>query len=131
MSALALILAGILIPVAIKGENSTVNPKTEDLSLAYIEPYYIPPAKANCSCVLFVRSLGVDAYGSAGSIKPNSTEPFAGGAVLLREGKIGHVAYILDVQKDGIVIMESNFIPCKITFRFIPFDYGQIKGYLI
>lgn len=80
---------------------------------------------------MFLRDLGIDIYGNANQQIPNSKEPIVGSVVILKGGKLGHVALVLEVRDDSIVIVESNYKPCQITYRVIPKSSSIIKGYLI
>lgn len=84
------------------------------------------------SCVLFARwYLNRDEIrGIAGAIKPSSQEPKIGSVVLLKEGKLGHVAIVEGIEGDTLYLLEANYISGKITRRQIQKDYDRIKGYL-
>jgi len=79
-----------------------------------------------CSCVDFVQELGLKVGGNAWHIRANIINPAEGIGVLLPN----HIAYILAVEDDSIIIMESNFSRCKITFRRIYKNDPQIRGYV-
>ena len=109
----------------------TYIPENTSYEGSYISADYIPrvTAKPNCSCVLFVRDMGLKVYGNARNMKPNISEPVEGGGILFK-GAIGHIAYILRVESDSVIIVESNHSPCKISYRRIMFNDINIKGYL-
>ena len=125
-------LGALLIPLLASGEQEfTYVPENTAYEGSYVSADYIPrvTAKPNCSCVLFVRDMGLMVYGNARDMKPNISEPIEGGGVLFK-GAIGHVAYILRVEVDSVIIVESNHSPCKITYRRISRNSASIKGFI-
>ena len=89
-----------------------------------------------CSCVMYVRSRGVDfpQIGYAGNLKVNSLYPRVGGVVLLNYNGLHHLAFIEAVKEDGLHISEQNFHhdmkdDCPITRRVIPINDPHIIGY--
>ena len=90
---------------------------------------YIP--NNACSCVLFVKAKTgfTQSVGAARNWPINSQSPLPGGVVITRESSLGHVAYILEVNADSIVVIEGNYSHCKVTTRTIPLNSPIIKGY--
>ena len=89
------------------------------------------PGAIECSCVLFVKSLGfkLPRLIDAGNLDINSRVPIKGGLISLVYGEIHHIAYVESIQPDGIHIKESNFEKCKIGERVIPIDDPNIIGF--
>lgn len=87
----------------------------------YISPLSIPALVPSCNCVQFALSMGIN--------NNPIDEPIVGGSLKTWEGPIGHRAFILAIEEDSLIIVESNFIPCQITFRRIPLDSRIIRGY--
>ena len=92
---------------------------------------YLGNKSLSCNCVLFAKDyLGItETLGAAKYIKPNSSEPKVGSMVLLKEGTLGHVGVVLDINNDEIWFIESNFRSCMITYRSLKTDDPRIKGY--
>ena len=92
---------------------------------------YLGNKSLSCNCVLFSKDyLGItETLGVARFIKATSTEPKIGSMVLLKEGTLGHVGVVLDVNNDEIWIVESNYKPCMITYRSLKIGDPRIKGY--
>ena len=80
-----------------------------------------------CSCINYLKTLGVKIRGYAGDIQSNST-PKVGGVVLLSYNE-QHAAYIKELETDGMTVLESNFIPCQKSSRFIYYNDSHIRGY--
>ena len=80
-----------------------------------------------CSCINYLKTLGVTVSGYAGDIKANSI-PKAGGVILLSYNE-EHAAYIKELKTDGMVILEANFKPCQKSSRFIDYNDSHIRGY--
>ena len=51
-----------------------------------------------------------------------------GDTLLLRYGKVGHVAYIISMSSKGYLISEANYYRCKTSVRTIAFDDSHIIG---
>lgn len=103
-------------------EEMTLVITDEDYSAVYLTAYDLPILRPTCNCVEFVKSLGVK------GIKTN--EPIVGGGIRLKEGKVGHWVYIFAIEENDYLIIESNYVPCKITFRRIAKDYKLIDYFL-
>jgi hypothetical protein len=88
----------------------------------------LPPP--SCYCTVFAERFGYELNGHAYQLQPNSDEPTVGGLILTREGPYGHVAVIYQIDFDSLIIVESNYVECKITYRRIPLDYKLIRGYI-
>ena len=94
----------------------------------------VPDVKTGtfCSCVVYVRSQGVDIptlgeEGTPDSLIPNSP-PVQGAAVLF---SYGHIAYIQAILPGGMWVTEANKTPCEKTERFVPYDDPFIRGFYI
>lgn len=96
-------------------------------------PVFEIPARAgenNCSCVVYLQRKGLSIKGNAINVKPNyEGVPEVGDVLLLRYAHSGHVALIEEVLEDGVNISEDNYIRCKHTKRFVPFEDPHIVGY--
>jgi len=57
-------------------------------------------------------------------------EPILGGGIILAEGPIGHIAVVIEIRDDGFVIVESNYVSCTITYRFLEHDYNRIRYFV-
>lgn len=110
------------------GDKYPVEPITEDL--VYLKPLPYIQAKPSCSCVGFIQSFGFDIAGHAYQLQPNSDEPMVGGLALTKEGPYGHVAVIHQIDFDSLIIVESNYIKCSITYRRISLDSPLIRGFI-
>jgi len=90
-----------------------------------------------CSCVLYLRSLGLDVRGDAALIPSNTTFADAkpGDAILLTYddketgNSVGHVAEILSIDGTTIKILESNFVSCKSDERTISATDSHLRGF--
>ena len=68
------------------------------------------------SCVSYSKAVlghSQEKWGNAGDIEPNS-EAFIGAVVLTDEGP-GHAGVVIDLTSEEITIIESNWIPGRIT----------------
>lgn len=84
-----------------------------------------------CSCVQFARALGVKIppKTDAKDLKPNAT-PQIGGLVLLKYGKLDHVATITSLGSQDFSVREANYqSPCQITKRTITYQDKAIRGF--
>ena len=113
-----------------------------DRDLAYIESVYVPstptpvprvvPRWTHCSCVNVAKSLtGYDKIvGAAKNWPVNSDKPVVGGVVITKESYYGHVAQIIEVREDSIILREGNFKPCQFTNgRELKLDNTKILGF--
>lgn len=111
--------------------------------LVYVEAKFVPivpklilegilsPELEN-SCVALAKAVtgysGVIGYAYNWPI--NTMEPAVGEVVVLQEGKFGHVAIIIDIKDNSLLLYESNYIPGKITDnREISIHSPDIVGY--
>lgn len=75
----------------------------------------IPISKRGGQCLAYVQKLkgcyesDFHFRGYPNKIKPNTEEVKIGNAVLTREGSVGHVALVKDVQGNELVLLESNY----------------------
>jgi len=93
-------------------------------------PFLLGLPPPSCSCIVFARGFGYSFNKNAYQLQPNSDKPILKGLVLTREGPYGHVAVIYQIDFDSLIIVESNYVKCKITYRRIPLDYPLIRGYI-
>lgn len=84
----------------------------------------------SCSCVQFVKAMGVKVKGDASAIAPNGP-PTIGGLVLFDYNGVGHVALIESFTSTGIHVKEANFEKCRVTERDVSFDDPHVRGYWI
>jgi hypothetical protein len=79
---------------------------------------------ASCNCAKFAQDFGVKGT--------RVSEPVLYGGVRTEETKgIGHWAVILEITDTDILVIESNYIPCKISYRRIPLNSPKIKWFMI
>lgn len=97
-------------------------PVKEDSGDVYLKPLPYIIAKPTCNCLEFARQLGV------GDTKVDS--PVILGGVLLNEGTQGHIAVVLEVNEEDILIIESNYVHCQITMRRLSLNYKRIRGFV-
>ena len=87
----------------------------------------------NGQCVSFVQAQGFEDYrGNAYEWKKyiNTEIGQLGDVVVLNEGKLGHLAYVIGVE-NGYQLVEQNYEgKYKISYRTIPFDYPLIVGFI-
>ena len=100
----------------------------------YVRAVYVPSRSAPnlCSCVSFAKWYLYrenEIWGNAGDIKPTSFEPKIDRVVLLREGEWGHTGVVIGITETEVSIIESNYIPCRISERTILIDSPLIRGY--
>lgn len=85
-----------------------------------------------CSCIQTAKMLGVPIPRGtdASEIMPDGT-PKKGGLLLLKYGKIYHVAVIQEINIEGnyYLVKEGNYQKCKLTVRKIPRDSLSIRGF--
>lgn len=83
-------------------------------------------------CVAFVKAHGFAEYsGDAWEWKRynNTKNPQAGDVVVLREGKVGHVALIESVSSQSLNLIEQNYKGrYVVSRRTIPKDYARIEA---
>ncbi len=92
---------------------------------------YSQPANY-CSCVNYVKSrLGMTgSIGMARNWPTNSKEPHIGGVVVTYESGAGHVALIIGLEGDNLVLDEANYSRCRHTSgRRLNKHSGVIKGF--
>lgn len=115
---------------------------TPQIEHPYIEALNIPvlpkfegkevPPSAYCSCVIFAKQyLGIknESWGVAINIKPTTDKPYAGGIVITKESKLGHVAVIKEVVGNELHVIEANYKHCQKSERTISMDDPDIIGY--
>ena len=95
----------------------------------------IPKSRWGGQCLAYVQRIKnyrIDEFsGYPNKINPNTTEIKIGNAVLTKEGYVGHVALIKDIQEDELVLLESNFHSNGIITddRKLDINSPVIRGY--
>lgn len=73
----------------------------------------IPRSRWGGQCLSYIQKLKnyytPEFSGYPNKIKSNTVEPKIGDAVLTKEGYVGHIAFIKDIQGDELILLESNF----------------------
>lgn len=88
-------------------------------------------------CVVYAREVtGIDSIkGVAKNVPTNSDFPQIGGAVKTAEGSVGHIAVIIAIEGNDLVLAEANYrntATGNITSgRKLPLDSPLIKGYIV
>lgn len=89
----------------------------------------------SCSCISTAKALGVKIppKTSASDIITNSS-PKIGGLLVLKYGKIAHVAVIKEIHRElgeesYYLVREGNFKPCELSERKILMNDSKIKGF--
>lgn len=80
-------------------------------SISLFDKYKKLDGQHGGQCVEFIQMwhrTHPDFRGIARDIKPNATEPQIGGVVITSEGIFGHVALIIDMTEDYLIVAESN-----------------------
>jgi len=85
-----------------------------------------------CSCVKGVRSFGINlpSVKSAKDLPANST--FHVGAVVLfdyPENELGHVALIVKMTPEYMIVKETNYKKCSYTERRVYYNDPNIRGF--
>lgn len=88
-------------------------------------------------CVTFIQTLFKSYYtdpdfrGLARNIKPNSDVPEVGSAVLTMESKKGHVALIVAIEGNDLILAESNYSRDEVVSvgRKLSIESKYIVGY--
>jgi len=97
----------------------------------------VPRNRWGGQCLAYVQKLKgcyeSDSHfrGYPNKIKPNTEEAKIGNAVLTREGNVGHVALIKDVQGSELVLLESNYNGNEMITnnRILSINSDLIRGY--
>lgn len=88
------------------------------------------PSSLLCSCVKYARSRGVPIPMNTDAVDMvGNSIPMEGGLVLLTYPKADHVAVIVSLEEEYMVIDEANYKRCKHTQRRIPYSSKHIKGF--
>ena len=135
-----LIFLCVLVATIAPTSGDTIAPTIEitddkpQVPLEYNQPEFLKvyTIEDKCSCVKFARKFsGVPVYGKAWEIVPNTHIPIVGSVVLTREGPFnGHAAVVLAVENNQIVLGESNYVDCEITYgRKLDISSQTIRGY--
>lgn len=84
----------------------------------------LPYFPATCNCVEFTRLFGIG--------DELVDEPCVLCGLLTYEGDTGHRAVIWEIRWESrkLVVVESNYEKCKITWRVISMDSPFIKEYV-
>lgn len=112
-----MILLSSLIPTTVVSEDIST---LVDYDLFYLEP--LPYFPATCNCVDFTRLFNIG--------DEPTDEPCVLCAVKTWEGEKGHRAVVWEIRKTELVIVESNYIPCEVSWRIISLDNPLIRGYV-
>lgn len=93
-----------------------------------------PTNNANlCSCVDYVQAvtgIRIGVIGFARNWPINSREPRIGSVVITSESAAGHVARIIGIEGDDLILDEANYSRCrKTTGRRLNKRSGLIRGY--
>jgi hypothetical protein len=87
--------------------------------------------KSNEQCVVYARRIsGKDVSGVAKNNLVNTESPSVGDVVKLNEGRVGHLAVVVGLQDDNIIINEANYVKGYITRRQIAMDDPRILGFI-
>lgn len=95
----------------------------------------IPKSRWGGQCLAYIQRLKdyrTDEFsGYPNKISPNTTEAKIGNVVLTKEGHVGHVALIKDIQGNELILLESNFHGDGIITdgRKLDIDSLIIRGY--
>lgn len=98
-------------------------PKEVVKQVTKINPIY-------CSCVKTARAEGLvlPPIYTPWDLVPN-TGPSIGAGVLMSYSGIGHVAVIIGMTNEGIIITEGNFKACQKQTRMVSYNDPHIRGY--
>ncbi len=116
--------------------------KLQDISIHdnFVEASRIPfsinkEPVGNGYCVAFVQNNGFEHLRGDANVwiqYINSDTPSVGSVVVLDEGEIGHIAIVLMVYSDSILIAEQNYFGRWIVDeRELSLDYERIIGYIL
>lgn len=86
------------------------------------------------SCVQFVRRFepNLPQIGAAKNLETNTGSPQEGAIIKTKESYLGHLAYVIWIQDDKILIAESNYgWDNRIGMRWLNIDDDKIIGYWI
>lgn len=62
-------------------------------------------------------------------ILPNTIHPVIGGLIIFDYNGLKHIAVVLEVKKEGILVFEGNYKPYTIEKRLVSWDDKAIVGY--
>lgn len=113
-------MLGLLLAPNIASE-SAIAP-TSNFEEVYLKPLPSFPVKATCNCKEYAKELGVG--------DRVSEVPVLLGGVVLAEGRTGHIAVIISIDEKDILVIESNYISCQITYRRLSLTYSKIRGFV-
>lgn len=89
---------------------------------------------SECFCVTYAREL-VPSVPQLNAdewiLLPQSTHatPQIGGIILLQYSDVWHVAVITEFTESGFQVSESNYVPCTVTERIIPYNDSRIRAF--
>lgn len=95
----------------------------------------IPRSRWGGQCLSYIQRLKShrvpEFSGYPNRIEPNETEAKIGYAVLTREGYVGHIALVKDIQGNDLILLESNFSGTEVITdnRRLNVDDILIRGY--
>ncbi len=94
-----------------------------------------PTCPLSCQCVSLLKEFGFFTRGNAKDIQPNSSTPSIGSVIIFgatRTSIYGHVAIVVEIKDNQLLIFERNFEGCCIdSYRWISIYQSNIIGYLI
>ena len=139
MFSLIVSLLGVSLTHTINYHSDYIPQSKEKVELVKEEPALIevvlePPIKKEydpvaCSCVTYARQfVDIPPKTDAIDLKPNS-QPYEGGAVLLNYKGIGHIAIIVSLKGEYMLVKESNYKECEYTTRKLFYDDPAIVGF--
>ncbi len=84
-----------------------------------------------CSCVSLVKALTgyTQSVGRARNWPINSKWPAVGSVVVTSESSAGHVAYIIGIEGNTLLLDETNWMPCQRGKRRLSMDDPSILGF--
>jgi hypothetical protein len=95
----------------------------------------IPKSRWGGQCLAYIQRLKnyrtEEFSGYPNKISPNTTEAKIGNVVLTKEGHVGHVALIKDIQGNELILLESNFHSNGVITdnRRLDINNSIIRGY--
>jgi hypothetical protein len=95
----------------------------------------IPKSRWGGQCLAYIQRLKnyrtEEFSGYPNKISPNTTEVKIGNVILTKEGYVGHVALIKDIQGNELILLESNFHSNGVITdnRRLDINNSIIRGY--
>jgi len=95
------------------------------------QPAFLLVKRDKRQCVVFARdATGISVSGYAKFNRPNMREPSIGAVIVLREGPVGHLGWVLAYSDNKVLIEETNYVHNWRTRRLLSRDYPNIRGYI-